>query len=361
MKKSILQKLLCNRCNQELSVFEIEDLFRRKLALFALLVGILVQSVEVSYNYYLGQTILIIPNLFVLFLLIFVLIFFKKLPTKFITNSLVFSLVIKIFPVVFSFKESLLPWVILFPLISIVLVGIKPATFYTVSVGFFVFTVFILGEEKLTFHNFQFYLETFIAYITAFVIGSIYELLNRYFYAQLKRQALKDFLTGLFNRRYFDEILRWEIEFSKRYKHPLSIILFDIDDFKCINDKYGHQFGDQVLKVIAELTKKHIRSSDVPARYGGEEFIILLPETDLKGAVKVAEKLRHIIETSPIDGVKITASFGVTELLDGDTLDSLIERADKALYQAKRQGKNKVVYLTTNKERSGNCKKEKTD
>jgi len=358
---SFLRRFLCKDCSEDISVFEIENLFRRKLSFFASFVGIFVQSIELIYNYFLGQYKIFFINLLVLIIVSFVLLFFKKLSTKIITNLLVISLSIKILPIILFFKETLFPWIVLFPLISIILVGLRLSFFYSLAVFSIIMFVLIAKRSHLTTYDFQFYFEIILAYLTSFLIGSIYEFFNKFFHTQLKKQALKDFLTGLFNRRYFEEILRWEIELSKRYKHPLSIILVDLDDFKCINDKYGHQFGDKVLKMVAESIKRNIRSSDIPARYGGEEFIILLPETDLEGAKKVAEKLRRIIQELSIDNTKLTASFGITELLENDSMETFIKRADKALYRAKKEGKNKVIAELSNETFEKNCKNKKTD
>ncbi|NPA52718.1 MAG: diguanylate cyclase [Aquificae bacterium] len=320
-------------------------MFRRRLALLATIIGIIVQIVEVLYNYILKQKELSIINLFILSVLILIFLFFKRFPTKPIAHILVLSLILKIVPLVFFFSETLFPWIILFPLISIVLVGIQSATIYTFLVAIYVVFILSLKREYISPYQVQFYFEVGITYFTSFVIGAVYETLNRFFYNQLKKQAVKDFLTGLFNRRYFEEILKWEIELSKRYNHPLSIILLDIDNFKKVNDMYGHQVGDRVLREIADVLKKNIRSSDIAARYGGEEFVILLPETDVEGAVKVAEKLRTQIQNLKPNGIEITASFGVTKLFGDDTVETFIKRADTALYQAKRKGKNRVISL----------------
>jgi len=157
------------------------------------------------------------------------------------------------------------------------------------------------------------------------------------------RLSSRDHLTDLYNRRKFEEIILKEVERARRYTHPLSVVMFDIDHFKHVNDTYGHQCGDYVLRSTADLISKSMRKVDFFARYGGEEFIILAPGVDLKGAQKFAEKLRkkmegHIFEKAS----KVTISIGVAEFVSSDNRESLIERADSAMYRAKNNGRNRV-------------------
>lgn len=161
----------------------------------------------------------------------------------------------------------------------------------------------------------------------------------------LEYQASHDKLTGLFNRNRFDEIYTKEIKRTKRYNNELSIIIFDIDDFKMVNDTYGHQIGDEVLKEIAKITLNGVREQDINVRWGGEEFLILLPQTNLTGAVTVASKIKSAIKKHIFTdkSLKITASFGVSQLLEEDDEISLISRSDKLLYEAKKTGKDKVI------------------
>ncbi|HIC09082.1 MAG TPA: GGDEF domain-containing protein [Aquificales bacterium] len=163
---------------------------------------------------------------------------------------------------------------------------------------------------------------------------------------RLERRANFDPLTGALNRGAFLEMFDYISSVPLNY--PLGLIIFDLDDFKKVNDTYGHKAGDIVLQEVAKAVRRNIRKSDLFVRWGGEEFVVLLPRTDLKGAEKVAEKLRKAIESLNIEpyGVRITASFGVTEILPGETLDNALERADKALYKAKNLGKNRVEVET---------------
>ncbi|WP_299786746.1 GGDEF domain-containing protein [uncultured Shewanella sp.] len=175
----------------------------------------------------------------------------------------------------------------------------------------------------------------------------------------LKQENITDSLMEIFNRRYLDRRLNDETERAINYSHPLSIFLIDIDHFKQINDSYGHQIGDQVLKYIAQLLKRSIRESDVLARYGGEEFVVILPRTQVSTSYQLAERLRHLVAdyvlTLPKEADKdslslaVTVSVGVAGLTpDCKNSHCLIEKADKALYQAKQSGRNRVVMSELN-------------
>ncbi len=158
----------------------------------------------------------------------------------------------------------------------------------------------------------------------------------------LEHQATADALTGILNRLKFNQTLNAEIQRSKRYAIPLSLIMFDIDHFKQINDSHGHHVGDKVLCEIVELVKENIRVHDFFARWGGEEFMILATNTEQDNARLLAEHLRLMIGQHQIQGVgRVTCSFGVAELIN-DTEDQLTRRADRALYQAKANGRDRV-------------------
>jgi two-component system cell cycle response regulator len=172
-------------------------------------------------------------------------------------------------------------------------------------------------------------------------------------FEEIKLLAVKDPLTKLFNRGYLDERLPQEVKRTFRFERPLSVIMFDIDHFKAINDNFGHQVGDQVLRECADFVRRSVRGEiDWPARYGGEEFVVVLPETNLAGACVVAERLRRKISELIVvaDGAEIsfTASFGVASFTppnqeeDLSMANVLIEKADQCLYAAKREGRNRV-------------------
>ncbi len=163
---------------------------------------------------------------------------------------------------------------------------------------------------------------------------------------KLIRMAKIDSLTGIYNRRYLDSRLTEEIERSRRHGNPLSVLMMDIDHFKKINDTQGHLCGDYALRKISELLQELVRTSDILGRYGGEEFCCVLPETTFEQAVVLAERCREQIAASPFSCTdqqsRATISIGVTGMHRDDTLDSIIKRADDALYQAKHDGRNRV-------------------
>lgn len=167
----------------------------------------------------------------------------------------------------------------------------------------------------------------------------------------VQRQAVTDELTELPNRRRFMDTLEAEVRRAERFGAPLGLVLFDLDDFKLVNDRHGHQVGDLVLKKTGEVLLERVREVDLAARLGGEEFGVLLPGTDLGGAVSLAESLREALSEAAVPGaggeaVRITASFGVTEHSRERTGSDLLAVADGALYRAKDAGKNGVVALT---------------
>jgi diguanylate cyclase (GGDEF)-like protein len=171
---------------------------------------------------------------------------------------------------------------------------------------------------------------------------------NAELFQEVHENSLQDGLTGCFNRTHAIESMDGELRRTRRSKRPFSILMFDIDTFKSINDRFGHLCGDAVLSAVGARMRAALRSSDMKCRYGGDEFLVILPETPLAGARQVCETLRKAIENEPIawsDGtVTVTASFGVTEISPGgsDPL-AIIARTDAALYRSKQEGRNRVT------------------
>src|SRR5207247_928584 len=161
--------------------------------------------------------------------------------------------------------------------------------------------------------------------------------------------AITDALTGLHNRRYMESHLSTLVEQASSRGKPLALMILDIDFFKSINDTYGHDAGDDVLRAFANRIRKSIRGIDLACRYGGEEFVVVMPETDLAVATAVAERLRRRIASEPFRvhqgarQIEMTISIGIAALGSGDDAATLIRRADQALYRAKRDGRNRVV------------------
>jgi len=179
------------------------------------------------------------------------------------------------------------------------------------------------------------------------IAALVYPLRNAILYKQAVEKAYRDPLTGVNNRAALDNALKQEINLAKRHENPLSIVMFDIDKFKRINDTYGHITGDAVLKRIAETMTESARGSDIIYRYGGEEFIILLRNTEEAGATLLAERIRQAIESIIFKydkfDIRVSTSAGLTTLIPSDDLNSLLGRCDEALYKAKEQGRNRVV------------------
>lgn len=166
-------------------------------------------------------------------------------------------------------------------------------------------------------------------------------------FSRLKEQALNDPLTGLANRRQLDTLLNTNLDLFRRTGTPFSLIMADLDHFKWVNDTYGHLAGDLCLKLVANCFQQDCRVNDVIGRFGGEEFLLILPRKREAAARRLAERLRlGVLSIAPpelLGGVTLTASFGVCEAYSGDSHASIIERVDKALYQAKAKGRNRVV------------------
>jgi diguanylate cyclase (GGDEF)-like protein len=188
---------------------------------------------------------------------------------------------------------------------------------------------------------------TAVTFVIPLIAGLLFGLMLahiRVLSDNLSTMAYTDSLTHIYNRLHFAHFLDTEIDKVKRYGGKFSVIFFDLDHFKDVNDNFGHLAGDKVLEEITEVVSSANRSADIFARYGGEEFIILAPETDLSGASIHAERLRNDIEKHEFKNVgHITSSFGVTEFnAEKDDVESLFERVDIALYTAKENGRNRV-------------------
>ena len=161
-------------------------------------------------------------------------------------------------------------------------------------------------------------------------------------------RAISDPLTQLPNRAAYNERVEQEVAHQRRYQHPLTMVVCDLDHFKRINDGYGHLAGDKVLRLVAKLISDRLRDTDFVARYGGEEFVVLMPETAVEKARVAIEKVRKAIADSPFNfggqPVQITMSFGITSVrVEDGSHDVAFQRADDALYQAKQQGRNRSV------------------
>ncbi len=219
--------------------------------------------------------------------------------------------------------------------LSTYLLYVALSCFFTTVLNTF-HTLYVL---KIELSAISFIIPTFTGLLFGLMLAYIRVLIT-----QLRNMAYTDPLTKIYNRLHFAHFLDAEIDKVKRYGGKFSIIFFDLDHFKRVNDSYGHLVGDDVLASITNIVSRANRSADIFARYGGEEFIILTPETNLSGAFIHAERLRNDIDKFKFDTIgHITSSFGVTEFdSEADSVETLLDRADKALYMAKEFGRNRV-------------------
>jgi diguanylate cyclase (GGDEF)-like protein len=175
---------------------------------------------------------------------------------------------------------------------------------------------------------------------------------------ELQDMAMRDDLTQLFNRRYFFERLRRELDRSRSLQSPLAIIVLDVDQLKGVNDTYGHAVGDLVLANLAKLLVKCTRTSDIPARLGGDEFGVIMPETDKDGAFAVANRIQRALEVNPVyeqdgDSLRMSVSLGVSGFpWGGDSVDEIVQWADTHMYAAKTSHRNNARSLSNSRERS---------
>ncbi|BFM11857.1 GGDEF domain-containing protein [Simiduia litorea] len=202
-----------------------------------------------------------------------------------------------------------------------------------------------LGEIR--FNRAKRFSEAELACIESLLGTLIYPLRNALQYKDALQAALYDPLTGTGNRVAMDTAVRRELQMSQRYEQPLTLMMIDLDHFKKINDSYGHALGDEVLHEVAQTIMLVARTTDLTFRYGGEEFSVLLSNTDMEGAIIIAERLREAIEALDIQQgdqhLKVTASIGLAQLQKDMSAKNLFEQADKALYHAKREGRNRVA------------------
>lgn len=185
-------------------------------------------------------------------------------------------------------------------------------------------------------------------------IGFFHDLTERYSLEQrLHKLSVTDELTGLFNQRHFYKMMAKELDRAKRYHHPLSLICFDLDRFKKVNDSLGHIEGDRVLRLIGEILRETLRGNDVPVRYGGDEFMVLLPETGIDAAAKTAERIRALfnskcsfsVDKDTDSVIHVSVSLGVTETDGLENPDQIVQRADLAMYEAKSSSGNRTVLI----------------
>ncbi len=253
-------------------------------------------------------------------------------------------------------KDFILIWTIFFPIFVMTLKGHKQGVLITLvfySILFFITYqgIGIWQDGAWSFESFiRFTVASLVLTYILYVKESALNLLIQKEHSalnELKRLSITDSLTGLFNRRYINKKLEFEISQAKQNKTPLSLAILDIDNFKKINDQYGHNHGDYVLQEVSDLLRLHLPQEEFLARWGGEEFLIIFPNQSIEAAMQlcddIREKIIHHECDTPID---ITVSFGVAEYQLGCEHNSFIARADSALYQSKKSGRNQVSQYT---------------
>lgn len=268
------------------------------------------------------------------------LIFFSFI-TKNNGFGLVWTLCFSLFviPILGTRKGMILTFLFYLILVPMVYLGIGEWDngFWNISA----FTRFFMASMTVVYAAYFFESSSVAAYRTILEIREK----EKIYLKKLENLSVTDQLTGLHNRRYFDDHFEIEKQKVERYDNLLCLIMIDIDHFKSVNDKYGHPVGDKVLKEFSLLLRKNIRNSDILSRWGGEEFIIMLPGTSIDNSLLIAEKIRKSIATRQFELIgKLTASFGVSEVdASSSSNRDAIHRADKALYRAKKQGRNRVI------------------
>ena len=247
-------------------------------------------------------------------------------------------------------------WIYLVPPVVFFLGGIRKGS---QNLGIFVLIISALmfypnNEWLSTSYTFEFKSRLIYSFLTVSLLFALYENARQNSYIRIQemsekfeRQAMRDPLSELLNRRGMRERLQNEFERSQRYKNNLTVVMCDIDNFKSVNDQYGHDKGDEIIKSVGTIFKSIMRKQDSLARWGGEEYLFLLPETNGNQAIKLAEKLRRKIEkeayTQDDKIFSITISIGLHQITATDTIDQAITKADTNLYMAKEQGRNRCI------------------
>jgi len=271
----------------------------------------------------------------------------RKVMYIFILVSLALTLVINYYSPLVSL------WILLL-IPAIATVVLFPTWKATIIVGLLGFILMVMTEFVFRHGQIQ-YQDAVHLLITGAVVWVVFMMLSFFpvktvrLIEKLGDLALTDPLTKIHNRRYLDLYMEKAIPLCQRQGHPLTMIIFDIDHFKTINDTYGHIAGDMILKKVVKVIKGIIRDSDVFVRTGGEEFILILPNCPLEQGTKLAERIRKAIESTKFTyketRIWVTISMGITEYIKGQDLTQFFDRADQALYRAKKSGRNRVVAI----------------
>lgn len=237
-------------------------------------------------------------------------------------------------------------WLTIVPPICFFLLGKRNASWLVgITFSFVAGYVWLMRAERvnseLTIGSF---LNIFCSFIVLWLLFRHYEASRAKAYSELERLSITDKLTGIYNRSKLDLLLTAQLTVSNRLQQSMVVILADCDHFKVINDKFGHLYGDYVLKQLAATLREHVRDTDVVGRWGGEEFLIVCPHTTTAQAYELAERLREKITSLPLRHQhRVTMTFGIAESRENDDMTHIISRADKALYRGKAAGRDQVI------------------
>lgn len=279
-------------------------------------------------------------------------------PYKFSANLVTSSLMLLMVYLVFSggVNGTGPLWIYIVPPVALFFGGMRKGTR---NIGLFVLAISILmfypnNEWLATTYSFEFKSRLIYSFLTVSGLFALYEYVKENSFQRIQemslnfeKQAMQDPLSGLLNRRGMLEKLQIEFDRSQRYKNDLTVMMCDIDHFKTVNDQYGHDKGDEVIKSLGDIFKSGLRKQDSLARWGGEEYLFLLPETSGQQAMRLAEKLRNKTEETQYQQddktFSVTISIGLHQIISTDTINSAITKADTNLYQAKDQGRNRCI------------------
>ena len=295
-------------------------------------------------------------------------IFFINNPEKrkkIASNITIFILFITTYAITLftgGIESSTVIWIFMYPAIMVFMTDIKNATIWFVMSVFSITSLYFIKDFKMvelligSSPRLERIMDMIFMTVALFIIiyavdKSYKKILKKLENTQSKLRILAttDPLTELYNRRFFQERAVAEIKRSIRHNKSLTLLMLDLDHFKNINDNFGHKTGDHILKEVSSIFQKALREIDLTGRYGGEEFIMLFPESDKATSVIAAERIRKQIENTDFkynrESIKLTISIGITEIVEGkkDSLDTLIYRADKALYLSKENGRNRIT------------------
>ncbi len=323
----------------------IDDTFKKKLYKILVILAIPSEIITGIYDFYKGKHVLLWAKVLFAFVLVYAYLISDKNYKKslFIAVSALTITYFIVIPIQI-YDPFLSSWIVVYVIaITFLLGNIWGCIAMFFSFLLVVLTMLLKTSSFFTTDNIFYTFHMVSATLVAYLITSSYNRVVSQVHEKIKEKAERDYLTGCYNRRKLFELLGMEMERAKRYGLPLSAIMMDIDNFKQINDLYGHSEGDRILKNVVDLIRENIRKTDIIGRYGGDEFILVASGIDCEGALILAEKIRERIEKLAENmGVNISLSVGVSEY-KGEDLDSFVEKLDGALLEAKKEGKNKVV------------------